>query len=118
MKTAARFCIAAGIALVAGCASANYETLRSTSSGDGSNSDAAWHVLDSNGDGYLTVDELEQQHEIGLLQEIYVADTDHDDRVSRAEWNAWWPLMSKTEPSENMAALNASAAPVDGIRAH
>jgi len=100
------------------CATTSYESRRSTSSGDGSNSDAAWAALDTNNDGYLSIDELEQQHAVGLLQDLYVADSDRDGKVSRSEWNAWWPLMTKTQPSENMAQLNASSAPSNGIRAN
>jgi Ca2+-binding EF-hand superfamily protein len=100
------------------CATTSYESRRSTSSGDGSNSDAAWTALDTDKDGYLSIDELEQQHAVGLLQDLYVADSDHDGKVSRTEWNAWWPLMTKTQPSENMAQLNASSAPSNGIRAN
>jgi hypothetical protein len=104
--------------VLGGCATTSYESRRSTSSGDGSNSDAAWMALDSDKDGYLSIDELEQQHAVGLLQDLYVADSDHDGKVSRTEWNAWWPMMTKTQPSENMAQLNATSAPANGIHAN
>ncbi len=118
MSTHHALYLAAIACVLSGCATTTYESRRSTSSGDGSNSEAAWLALDTDKDGYLSIAELEQQHAVGLLQDLSVADGNHDGRISRDEWNAWWPLMSKTQPSENMAQLNASSAPANGIRAY
>jgi len=104
--------------VLGGCATTAYESRRSTSSGDGSNSEAAWLALDTDKDDYLSIPELQQQHAVGLLQDLSVADSDHDGKISRPEWNAWWPQMTKTEPSENMVQLNESSAPTNGIRAY
>jgi|GEM_PF-1441637 hypothetical protein len=108
--------VALGLCILAGCASTGPDTRRSTSSGDGSNSDAAWAQLDTNHDGYLSVDELDRQHAVGLLRDMRWADANGDGQVSRAEWNAWWPVMTKTAPSENMAGMVESAGPTNGIR--
>jgi hypothetical protein len=63
------------------------------SSGEGDSS-AAWALLDSDNDGSLSVDELDQQQAMGLLQDFPNADADHDRRISRAEWDMWWPRMT------------------------
>jgi hypothetical protein len=63
------------------------------SSGEGDSS-AAWALLDSDNDGSLSVDELDQQQAMGLLQDFPNADADHDRRISRAEWDLWWPRMT------------------------
>lgn len=76
-------------------------------------SDAAWATLDPDQDGFLTTGELEAQHGMALLRDLWRADTDNDGRVSRQEWNQWWPRMSRTPPSPTMQALNASAATPD-----
>ena len=73
-------------------------------------SDAAWERLDPDQDGFLTVAELESQRGVALLRDLWRADTDRDDRVSRQEWNLWWPRMTRTPPSPSMQALNGSAA--------
>ncbi len=80
-------------------------------------SDAAWALLDTNQDGVLSRDELEREHAVALLRDFGTADGNHDGRVSREEWSVWWPRITKTPPSPSMAALNASSAPTNGIRA-
>jgi hypothetical protein len=117
MKTARGLGITLLVLGICGCATTSHDSRRSTSSGDGSNSDAAWALFDANGDGDLSFDELDLQHAVGLLRDMRVADTNNDGKVSRAEWNAWWPLMTKTETSPSMISLNASAAPGNGMRA-
>jgi hypothetical protein len=96
---------------VAGCATGTYVRGKSTITGDGSNSDAAWVSFDSNRDGYLSTGELEQQHAVGLLRDLPVADANGDGKVSRDEWNAWWPLMTRSDVSSSMVLMNESAAP-------
>ncbi len=78
--------------------------------------DAAFKLLDTNGDGYLTVDELEQQHAVALLRDIRRADTNADRRVSLAEWHAWWPTSERAPPAASMESLNRSSAPLGGVR--
>ena len=104
------FC-ATVVLCAAGCATGTYVRGKSTISGDGSNSDAAWATFDLDNDGYLTVSELEHQHAVGLLRDLPVADSNRDGKVSRAEWNAWWPLMTKSEISPSMASMNESSVP-------
>jgi hypothetical protein len=77
--------------LLASCATSQIRNVRSSGEGDSS---AAWALLDADNDGALTVDELDQQQAMGLLQDFPNADTDRDRRVSRAEWDAWWPRMT------------------------
>jgi hypothetical protein len=79
-------------------------------SGNDARSDAAWARFDTNRDGYLSLDELEQQHAVALQEDLPNADTSRDGRVSRAEWNAWWPSMTKVDEPPSLAALNASSA--------
>ncbi|HJT99343.1 MAG TPA: hypothetical protein VJ696_13580 [Rhodanobacteraceae bacterium] len=57
-------------------------------------STAAWSLIDLDGDGSLSVDELEQQRAMGLMQDFPNADADSDGRVSKTEWDAWWPRMT------------------------
>jgi hypothetical protein len=102
---------AAVVLSAAGCATGTYVRGKSTITGDGSNSDAAWASFDSDSDGYLSINELERQHAVGLLRDFSVADNNGDGKVSRTEWNAWWPLMTKSEISSSMAAMNDSSAP-------
>jgi hypothetical protein len=72
-------------------------------------SDAAWARLDGNGDGALSLDELEQQHAVALQEDLPNADTDRDGRVSHAEFDAWWPWMTRVPEPSSMARLNASS---------
>ncbi len=72
-------------------------------------SDAAWERLDPDQDGFLTVAELESQRGVALLRDLWRTDTDHDRRVSRQEWDLWWPRMTRTPPSPSMQALNGNA---------
>jgi hypothetical protein len=110
--------LVAGLVLgLCGCATSMAPRQTSASS-DGSNSDASWAQFDSDNDGYLSLDELEHQHAVGLLRDFSNADTNKDGKVSRAEWNAWWPLMTRSEPSRSLEAMNASSAPTNGLRIH
>lgn len=77
--------------LLMSCATSQVRNVRSSGEGD---STAAWTLLDTDNDGSLTVTELDQQQAIGLLQDFPNADTDHDRRISKAEWDVWWPRMT------------------------
>lgn len=77
---------------------------------DDARSDAAWAVLDTNHDGVLSMGEIEAQHMVGLQEDLPVADANGDGNISRAEWNAWWPRMTKSEPPPSLAGYVASSA--------
>lgn len=77
---------------------------------DDARSDAAWAVLDANHDGVLSMDEIETQHMVALQEDLAVADGNHDGSISRAEWNAWWPRMTKSEPPSSLAGYVSSSA--------
>ena len=78
--------------LLTSCAMSTVKNVRSSGEGDSS---AAWALLDADNDGSLTVDELDQQQAMGLLQDFSNADTNADQRISKAEWDAWWPRMTE-----------------------
>jgi hypothetical protein len=96
--------------LVCACSTGPHVLGDATAPTQHASSDAAWSRLDPDQDGFLTVDELESQHGMALLRDLWQADTDNDRRVSRQEWNLWWPHMTRTSPSPTMQALNGSAA--------
>jgi hypothetical protein len=77
--------------LLMSCATSHVRNVRSSGEGD---STAAWALLDADNDGSLTVSELDQQQAMGLLQDFPNADADHDQRISKAEWDLWWPRMT------------------------
>lgn len=77
---------------------------------DEARSDAAWALLDANHDGVLSMNEIEAQHMVGLQQDFAAADANSDSSVSRAEWNAWWPRMTKSDPPPILAGYVASSA--------
>jgi hypothetical protein len=77
--------------LLMSCATSHVNNVRSSGEGD---STAAWTLLDADNDGVLSVDELDQQQAMGLLQDFPNVDSDHDHRISRAEWDVWWPRMT------------------------
>ena len=100
--------IAAALLSAAGCATTPSEYGVRTISDDMSiNSDAAWASIDLNGDGSLSLAELEDQRAMGLLQDFDNADANGDQNVSREEWNVWWPRMTNhhirdsISPTEN-----------------
>ena len=55
--------------------------------GDAMTGDATWDALDSNKDGYLTKDELKGSP--ALVTHFDKIDTDHDGKLSQAEWKAY-----------------------------
>jgi hypothetical protein len=73
-------------------------------------SDGAWQRLDTDGDGALALEELEKQHGVALQEDLWVADSNDDGRVSRQEFDAWWPLTTRVPVPASMARLNASSA--------
>lgn len=91
MNPLSKIAIAAAAMLLMSCATSRVHDVRSSGEGD---STAAWTLLDADNDGALTVDELDQQQAIGLLQDFPNADADHDRRISKAEWDVWWPRMT------------------------
>ncbi len=91
MTTFSKLAISLAAALLAACATVNEGAVRSSGEGD---SAAAWATFDLDNDGVLSLDELEQERAMGLLQDFPQADGDHDRRVSKAEWDAWWPRMT------------------------
>jgi hypothetical protein len=83
------------VVLIAGCATWRVDrTIPARSSGAEVDSTQAWNELDTDSDGALTRDELARERTMGLLQDFPYADSDGDDRISREEWNAWWPTMT------------------------
>lgn len=50
-------------------------------------SDASWDDKDSNKDGYITKEEL--KGDPALITHFDKIDTDHDMKISPAEWKAW-----------------------------
>jgi len=85
-----KFAMAAAALALTSCTT-HVSNVRSSGEGDSS---AAWALLDSDNDGSLTVEELDQQQAMGLLQDFPNADADRDRRISRAEWDAGWPRMT------------------------
>lgn len=73
-------------------------------------SDAAWQRLDTDGDGALSQDELEKQHGVALQEDLWLADSNHDGRVSHQEFDAWWPITTRVPTPSSLARLNASSA--------
>jgi len=92
MTTFSKLAIAAAAVVLTSCATITPPPVRV--SGESFDSGAAWATIDLNSDGSLSLDELEQQRAMGLLQDFPNADTDHDAHVSKAEWDAWWPRMT------------------------
>lgn len=73
-------------------------------------SDAAWQRLDADSDGALTLHEIEQQHMVALQEDLSAADANGDGGVSQAEFDAWWPSMTRAPTPSNLQGLNQSSA--------
>ena len=58
-----------------------------TGQGPAMTSDPMWDDLDTNRDGYLTKDELTGAP--ALVTHFDTIDTDHDGKISQAEWKAY-----------------------------
>ena len=97
--------VAAAVALCA-CAA---PTLRVGDGASHAPADAAWVALDTDGDGVLSPGEVEGQHLVALQEDWSNADLDGDGRVSHAEFDAWWPWMTRVPEPGSMARLNASS---------
>jgi len=91
MNLLSKVAVVTAATLLMSCATSRVSNVRSSGEGD---STAAWTLLDADNDGVLGVDELDQQQAMGLLQDFANVDTDHDHRISRAEWDVWWPRMT------------------------
>jgi hypothetical protein len=89
-----KLAIAAAAVTLASCATMHESSTPVRVSGNNIDSSAAWATIDLNNDGSLSLDELEQQRAMGLLQDLPNADTNHDGQVTRQEWDAWWPRMT------------------------
>ena len=96
MTTLSKLALAAAAALLTSCATTGerFHVVAERMPDTALDSSAAWASLDLDADGVLSIDELEQQRAIGVLQDFPNADTDRDHRVSKTEWDAWWPRMT------------------------
>jgi hypothetical protein len=105
--------VLAAVLISAGCATTrNDEIVRTVPPDSSISSDAAWTAIDINGDGSLSLTELEQQSAMGLLQDFDSADTNGDRSVSREEWDVWWPRMTNHHIRDTSATQgNAELAP-------
>ena len=92
MNLPSKVAVVTAALLLMSCATSRVNNVRSSGEGD---STAAWALLDADNDGALTVDELDQQQAMGLLQDFPNVDADHDRRISKAEWDVWWPRMTE-----------------------
>jgi hypothetical protein len=84
--------VVAAALLLMSCATSRVKNVRSSGEGDSS---AAWALLDADNDGSLSLDELDSQQAMGLLQDFPNVDTNADRYISKAEWDAWWPRMTE-----------------------
>jgi hypothetical protein len=107
MSTFSKLALAAAAALLASCATTSdkYHQVGTRMPSELVDSSAAWAVLDLDNDGSLALDEIEQQRAIGILQDLPNADTNHDHRVSKSEWDAWWPRMTDHYVSDDSTPL-------------
>ncbi|KFN51170.1 hypothetical protein [Arenimonas composti] len=64
----------------------------------GDRSDASFADLDTDADGYLTATDIPAEHELSL--QFSVADTDNDQRLSQAEFDAYTGSLEEDEIAE------------------
>lgn len=95
----------------AGCASVPPPTETPADGVTYSDSSAAWARLDTDGNGHLDQDELWQQRALALMQDFETADANQDARMSRAEWDRWWPRLDRSARHPGFIAPGQSAAP-------
>lgn len=96
----------------AGCASVAPPTETPTTDGfTYSDSSAAWSRLDTDGNDHLDQDELWQQRAVALMQDFETADANQDARVSRAEWDSWWPRLDSSARHPGFVTPGESKAP-------
>lgn len=106
MKAINSSIVTTAIALIlSGCASAPHSTPQEPVAVLDIPSDAAWASLDPDANGFLTVSGLQARRAMALLQDFDAVDRNGDGRISRSEWDAWWPLLSHTPPSPTMRHL-------------
>lgn len=107
MSTFSKLALAAAATLLSSCATTTdkYHMVATRLPSEVMDSSAAWASLDPDNDGSLALDEIEQQRAIGILQDLPNADTDHDRRVTKGEWDAWWPRMTDHYVSDDSAPL-------------
>jgi hypothetical protein len=107
MSPVTKIALAAAAMLLASCATttSHYHAVGPRMPNEVLDSSAAWATLDLNNDGVLTLDEIDQARAIGLLQDWPNADADHDGRLAKSEWDAWWPRMTDHHVSDDAAPL-------------
>lgn len=103
--------VAALLLFAVGCASVSPPPETPTSDATYSDSSAAWARLDTDSDDHLDQDELWQQRALALMQDFETADANQDARVSRAEWDRWWPRLDRSARHAGFVAPGVSAAP-------
>lgn len=103
--------MAAMLLFAAGCASVTPPPEQPAQASTHADSAAAWARLDTDGNDHLDQDELWQQRALALLQDFETADADQDARVSRAEWDRWWPRLDRSARHPGFVAPGESAAP-------
>lgn len=103
--------LAAALLFAAGCASVTPPPETPAEGATYSDSSAAWARLDTDGNDYLDEDELWRQRALALLQDFEAADADEDARVSRAEWDRWWPRLDRSGRHPGFVAPGEAAAP-------
>jgi len=101
-----RHVLVSGFALLLGACASWHAPVTVVMPPEPTGSDAAWATLDLDRDGTLERRELDARRAVALLQDLPAADSDGDGAVSRAEWDRWWPRMTRTAPSPSMQRLN------------
>jgi len=109
MSPLSKLFLAASVALLSSCATTSeYHMVGPRAPSEAMDSSAAWALLDPDNDGSLTLAEVQDQRAVGVLQDLPNADADHDGRVSKAEWDMWWPRMTDHYARENGAPMPLS----------